>query len=383
MDPIYPVKPQLDKKEYDSVMEVLLSGFLAEGNKTKQLEKEFAEYTGAKHAVFAANGTLALYLALESLDLPVGKEIITTGFTFIASSNSCAYVGTIPKFVDINPKTFNIDPEAIEAAITKDTVAIMPVHIFGNPANMKVIMEIAEKHDLKVIEDCAQAHGAKIDSKHVGNFGDVGCFSFYASKNMIAGEGGMVITNDDELAKKMRSIKNHGRAADSFGGYAHFRIGYNFRAPDINAAIALEQLRKLPGMLIDRKRNAEFYHKEMADLPLQFQETIPEGEHCNYICAPALTTDKITVSEVVEKTKEAKIFCRALYDTPTYKQPAYLNINENWKWAKAGIKYPDYSKLSLPVTEKISKTHFEIPVHPGVSQEAAEYITSVLKNILE
>ncbi|HKZ42050.1 MAG TPA: DegT/DnrJ/EryC1/StrS family aminotransferase, partial [Candidatus Hodarchaeales archaeon] len=218
MQPINVAQPQLDTQEFNSVLEVLKSGHLAEGEKTKELEKAFAEFVGIRHAILVTNGTMALHLALEALEVDPGSEIITPAFTFIASSNSAAFVGAIPKFADIDSKTFNLDPEKIEAQITRKTKAIMPVHIFGMPANMPAIMEIAKKHNLLVIEDAAQAHGAKIDGKHVGSFGEIGCFSFYVTKNMISGEGGMVVTNDDDLAAKCRSIKNHGRAADAFGG---------------------------------------------------------------------------------------------------------------------------------------------------------------------
>ena len=169
----------------------------------------------------------------------------------------------------------------------------MPVHIFGLPANMKEINEIAEKHNLKVLEDAAQGHGGKINGKHVGNFSDIACFSFYATKNMITGEGGMVVTNDNELADKARSIKNHGRAANTAGGYAHYRIGYNFRAPDYSAAIGRAQLKKLPAFLTARKKHAEYYKSELSDLPVEWQD-IPTGfEHGNYIFALKLKTNKI------------------------------------------------------------------------------------------
>ena len=258
----------------------------------------------------------------------------------------------------------------------------MPVHIFGLPANMKEIKEIAEDHDLYVIEDAAQGHGGKIDNKHVGNFGDIACFSFYATKNMITGEGGMVVTNDDDLADKARSIKNHGRSSNKAGGYAHYRIGYNFRAPDYSAAIGLAQLKKLPQFLEIRTRNAEYYRKELEDLPLMFQK-IPHGvKHGNYIFAPCIDTENssLSVPEVVDYLKKEKIIARPIYDVPVYKQPAYLSIHE-WRWAKAGIPYPDYSLTSNPITERIAKNHFEIPVHPGVTQENLDVIVEIMKRL--
>jgi perosamine synthetase len=371
----------ISDEEIRSVEEVLKSGMLAEGKVAREFEKEFAAYIGVKHAIYVNSGTAALHLALESLEIAPGSEVITTAFTFIASSNSITFIGGIPIFADISPKTFNIDPEAIERAITSKTKAIMPVHIFGLPANMPVIQEIAEKHNLKIIEDAAQGHGGKIHGKHVGCFGDVGCFSFFATKNMITGEGGMITTDNDEIADKARSIKNHGRAASSTGGYKHYRIGFNLRAPDYSAAIGRIQLKKLDDLIAIRLQNAKFYREELRDLPIKFQEIEDGFVPGNYIFAPCLTTDKITVPEVVKKLRDKGIMARPIYDTPVYQQPAYLNI-KNWRWAQVGIKYPDYSQVSLPITEKIAKTHFDVPVHAGVTEEDSKFIVDSIKEIL-
>jgi perosamine synthetase len=382
MDPINVVQPQLGEDEYKSALEVLKSGHLAEGKKTKELEKNFSEYIGVKHAIFTSNGTMALHLALEALEIPPGSEILTPAFTFIASNNSIFFIGAIPKFVDIDPLTFNIDPKEMEKNITDKTKAIMPVHIFGLPANMPEIREIAERHDLLIIEDSAQAHGGKINDKHVGGFGDIGCFSFYATKNMISGEGGMVVTDNDDIAEKCKSIKNHGRAPDSFGGYAHFRIGYNFRGADFAAAIALVQLKKLPNFLDKRRKNMKMYVDRLSNTDLQFQEFDDNFIHGSYICAPYFKKDNKNPIDIIKKLKELKINSRTIYDTPNYTQPAYRNL-ENWRWSKVGIKYPDYSKLSLPITEKIAKSHFELPIHPGLSEQQIDYVTTSLKKIIK
>ena len=381
MDPINVVQPQLNDNEYNAVMEVLKSGHLAEGKKARTLEKQFSEYIGVKHAIFTSNGTTALHLSLEALEINPGDEILTTAFTFIASSNSILFVGAIPKFVDIDPLTFNIDPKKLEKSITPKTKAIMPVHIFGLPADMPEIKEIAEKHNLLIIEDSAQAHGGRINGKHAGSFGDIGCFSFYATKNMISGEGGMVVTDDDVIAEKCLSSKNHGRSADSFGGYAHFRVGYNFRGADFAAAIALEQLKKLPSFLEKRAYNVKKYNNELSDLQLQFQEYPENFTHGNYICAPYLKNSSTSPQDVISKLKEKGVNSRTIYDSPTYTQPAYKNIN-NWRWAKVGVQYPNYSKISLPVTENIAKNHFEIPCHPGLTEEQLNYVIISLKEIL-
>jgi perosamine synthetase len=189
-------KPVIGQEEIDAVKRVLESGMLAEGKVSRELEKLFADYIGTKYATVTSNGTTALSTALEAMDIQPGDEVITSPFTFIASANSIAMVGAIPVFVDIKHETYNIDPDLIEDAITDKTRAIMPVHIFGMPADMKHIMDIADDHDLLVIEDACQAHGAEIDGKKVGVFGHVASFSFYATKNMMTGEGGMITTDN-------------------------------------------------------------------------------------------------------------------------------------------------------------------------------------------
>lgn len=381
MPKINVVKPIIGEEEEKLVTEVLQSGILAEGQKTRQFEQQFAQFVGAKHAIMVNNGTAALHLALEALDIPPGSEIITPGFTFIASANSTTFIGGVPIFGEIHPRSFNLDPSQVESLITEKTKAIMPVHIFGLPADMPAFEEIAHNHDLLLIEDAAQGHGGKINGQHVSTFGDVGCFSFYATKNMICGEGGMVVTNSDEIADRARSIKNHGRAADMAGGYAHFRVGYNLRAPDFSAAIGIAQLEKLPRMLENRARTARIYREELQDLPLFFQE-VPDGfTHGNYITAPYLTTDQITPVEVVQKLREKDVGARPIYDVPVYKQPVYLKI-QNWRWAQAGVQYPDYSMVSLPITEKIASKHFEIPSHAGVTEDEAFVVVDSLKEIL-
>lgn len=372
----------ISEEEIKGVESVLRSGMLAEGKVAREFEAEFAKYVGIKHAIFVNNGTSALHLALESLKIPPGSEIITSAFTFIASPNSITFIGAIPIFADIDKSTFNIDPNAIEKLITPKTKAIMPIHIFGLPANMPIIQEIANNHELIIIEDAAQGHGGKIGNIHVGSFGDIACFSFYATKNMITGEGGMVVTNNDELADQARSIKNHGRAPNQSGGYDHFQIGYNFRAPDYSAAIGKAQLKKLDSFVKTRLKNANYYRQELQDLPLSFQKVSAGFIPGNYILAPYLTSSKLNVSTIISKLRKRGIMARPIYDIPVYKQPAYKNIHL-WRWAQVGIKYPDYNSISLPITELIAKNHFEIPVHPGITKDDADYVIQSIREILQ
>jgi len=373
-------QPQIDSREIDNVIEVMKSGHLAQGPFSAKLEEKFAEFTGAKNVITVVNGTASLQLAIEAAGFQPGDEIITSAFTFIASANSIAMTGAVPRFADIDSKTWTLDPDSIKEKINDKTKGILPVHIFGLPSDMGAIMDIAEDHDLKVIEDAAQSHDGRINGKHSGCFGLAGCFSLFATKNMMTGEGGLITTNDDDFAEKCRSIKNHGRAASSSGGYKHYRIGYNLRMTDMSAAIGVAQLEKLPEFTKARKRNAKIYREAVENIKgVSFQE-IKEGfDHAYHIFG--LVSDDKKPQEIIDKVRAENIGCRTIYDVPVYKQPAYENISE-WRWAKAGIKFPDYTKTKLPVTEKIARSHVDIPVHPGVTEETAKRIATVLKMIL-
>ena len=379
MKPISYGKQHIDENDIASVVDVLKSDFLTQGPKVNEFEDNFATYIGAKYAIAVSNGTAALHLALEGLNISPGAEVITPAFTFIASANAITFGGSIPIFADIDPETYTIDPKHVEQLITPKTEAILPVHIFGLPSNMKVLQEVAEDHNLVIIEDACQAHGAKIEGKHVGTMGDAGCFSFYATKNMITGEGGMIVTDNDELAERIRSIKNHGRGAS--GGYQHHRIGYNFRLADPLAAIGLIQLQKLPEMLRKRRENAESLRKVVDELDHIQVQKIPNGyTHSHYVFAPVVNEDFINVDEVIEKLRKRNIASRRIYALACHKQPTYLEGIKEWRWNKF-VTYPDYSKITLPVTERISTSHFEIPVHPGVTETDIKEIQTALREI--
>ncbi|MFX0015420.1 MAG: DegT/DnrJ/EryC1/StrS family aminotransferase [Promethearchaeota archaeon] len=375
----YIAQPQISEEEISLVTKTIQSRGFVEGKNARSLEKEFAEFVGAKHAICTVNGTAALHLAMEGLNIPPGAEVITSAFTFIASANSICFGGGIPIFADVDPDSFNIDPEEIRKLITPKTKCIVPVHIFGLPADMKAISDLAEDYNLTIIEDACQSHGAYIDGKHTGTFGDVGCFSFYATKNMISGEGGMVVTDNDELATRMRSLKNHGRGIT--GGYNHHIIAYNFRLADPLAAIGLIQLRKLPKMLEQRRKNAESIRSTIMEIESLKVQTIPRGvTHGHYICAPVIQDSKFSVDKVIKELNHLGIGSRRIYYVPCHKQPTYLEGIKHWRWNKF-VNYPDYSKVDLPITEKIAQSHFEVPIHPGVTSSEVISIQEALKNI--
>jgi len=372
-------KPIIEEEEIQAVRQVLESGMLAEGKIAHEFEKKFSEYTGTKYATVTSNGTTALTTALEAMGIQPGDEVITSPFTFIASANSIAILGGIPVFVDIKPDSYNIDPNLIESAITSKTRAIMPVHIFGMPSDMKHIMEIAENHDLLVIEDACQAHGAEIDGKRVGGLGHVGCFSFYATKNILTGEGGMITTDDEELYEKMLMIKNHGRGKE--GGYSHYQIGYNNRMMDIVAAIGVTQMKRIDELIRKRRENAKEYDKFFSD----FDEIKPQVEDPGFssgyhLYAPRFYSDRLTRDEMVSALRNEGVGARPVYALPCHKQNTYLQI-QKWRWAKF-VSYPDYSKVSLPISEDIGARHFDIPVHPSLTDEEKETIQEAFKKIL-
>ena len=269
-------KPLISDEEKQAVMEVLNSGMIAAGPKTQEFEEKFADFVKTKYAITTSSGTTALHLGLLCLGVKKDDEVILPSFTFIATANTILFCDAKPVFCDIDPLTFNISPEKIEGLITPKTKAIMPVHLYGQPADMKPIQEIADKHRLKIIGDAAQAHGAKYNGKKIGGFGDLECFSFYPTKNMTTGEGGIITSNDKELIDRANSIRNHGREKTNLT-YAHGRVGYNYRMTDINAAIGLEQLKKLPEFNKKRKINAKYYDQNLKDVETPF--VIKNAEH--------------------------------------------------------------------------------------------------------
>ena len=372
-------KPIIGQEEIQAVKRVLESGMLAEGKVSREFEKLFTEYTGTKYATVTSNGTTALSTALEAMNIQPGDEVITSPFTFIASANSIAMVGAIPVFVDIKPDTYNIDPELIEDAITDKTRAIMPVHIFGMPADMRHILDIAESHDLQVVEDACQAHGATVDGKQVGSLGHVNCFSFYATKNLMTGEGGMITTDNEELYDEILMVKNHGRGKQ--GGYSHFRIGYNNRMMDIVSAIGIEQIKRLPEAVKERRKNAQEFDDFFSEFDSIRPQVEEEGLMSSYhLYAPRLYSDKMNRDEIVAALRNEGVGSRAVYALPCHKQGTYLDI-QKWRWAQF-VDYPDYSAVTLPVSEEVGQRHFDIPVRPSLSNEDKEHIKAAFQKIL-
>ena len=253
-------RPVIGPDEVATVSDVLMSGMLAQGEKVAEFEQKFAAYCGTAHAVAVNNGTAALHAALLAAGIGPGDEVIVPAFSFIATATTVSMCGAKPVFADVDEQTFNIRPEQVSERITPKTKAVIGVHLFGQPFDVGPVQEICEAHSLQLIEDAAQAHGALYHGVKVGNFGRFGCFSFYATKNMITGEGGMVTTSDKPLTDRLRLIINHGQSEK----YLHTVLGYNYRMTDIAAAIGIVQLKKLDKFNLRRRKNAEYYEANLS-----------------------------------------------------------------------------------------------------------------------
>lgn len=366
MIPILDLKRQYDQigKEIEKdVIDVLRSGCYILGPHNKAFAEEMAEFIGCEYAVTLNSGTDALHLALRALDIGEGDEVITTAFTFVATTEAIGIVGAKPVFVDINNDTFNIDAEKIEKAITPKTKAIIPVHLYGQPANMEVIMEIAKKHDLFVIEDCCQAIGAKIGDKQVGTFGDVGCFSFFPTKNLGAmGDGGLLTTNSKLINDRVISLRNHGGAVR----YYHDEIGVNSRLDEIQAAILRIKLKHINEWNKKRRENAYRYNELFA----KCADVITPVEMDDTYCVYHQYTIKIPNRDEVHKIlQESGIGAMLYYPVPLHLQKvhAHLGVGEG----------------SLPYTEDNTHVVISLPMFPELTAEEQKIVAETLIKAIE
>jgi perosamine synthetase len=354
-------KPILEKEEKNAVLKVLNSGFLTQGKKVEAFERKFAKYIGTKYAIATSSGTTALHLALSSHGIKKGDEVITSPFTFIASSNAILYCGAEPVFVDVG-EDFNINPDLIEKKITKKTKAILVIHLYGHPARMDKIMSIAERFNLTVIEDACQAHGASIKSKKIGSFG-TGCFSFYPTKNMTTGEGGMITTNNKKIAEKARLLRNHGMEKR----YSHQILGFNFRMTDIAAAIGLEQLKKLEKFNKKRIANANYLNKNVKTKGIIFPKIRKGYRHVFHQYTIRITDHSPrSREEIIKKLEENGINSAIYYPLPVYRQRPYLKLG-----------YENH----FPMTEKLTGEVLSLPAHPSLTKQDLRKIVSALNSL--
>jgi dTDP-4-amino-4,6-dideoxygalactose transaminase len=329
------------------------------GPQVKEFEEAMKEFCDVKHAIGCASGTDALLLALLALNICEGDEVITTPFTFFATAGTIHRVGAKPVFVDVKPDTFNIDPQKIETAITSKTKAIMPVHLFGQPAEMDKIMDIAGKYDLKVIEDNAQGIGAEFDGKAAGTIGDIGTLSFFPSKNLGAmGDGGMCLTNNDELSAKLFQLRVHGENPQ----YFHKWVGLNSRLDTIQAAVLLVKLRSLSNWSEARRQNAEYYYKRLNDIPQIKLPAIHKKAVSIYNQFTLLAEQR---DELLKHLRARDIGCAIYY-------PRVLHLQECFS-------YLNNKEGDFPVSEGLAKKVISIPVFSEISREQQDFVIQTIK----
>jgi len=360
--PLIDIKRQYDPIRADvdrAIKQVMDHGRFILGPELNNLESEIAEYCQAKHAIGVASGTDALLLALRACGVGSGDEVITSAFSFFASAGVISRLGAKPVFVDIDPQTYNIDPAAIESATTSKTKVIMPIHLFGQCADMDPINEIATRHNLKVVEDAAQAIGSKYKDRHAGTLGHAGCFSFFPTKNLgAAGDAGMIVTNDDDIADMVRILRVHGGRTE----YLHEVVGYNSRLDTLQAAILSAKLPHLAGWTEARRKNATRYDEAFKDLPL----TIPVAMPWAYHIYNQYTIAVEKRSEFMEHLKSRQIGHKVYYPVPFHMQKCFGDLK--------------YSAGDLPRSEKAANSVVSIPIFGEMTdQEQDEVIKAVVE----
>lgn len=363
-------QPIIGKEEVDAATEVLKSGILTEksgrGPRVLEFEKEFARYMEAKYAVATTSGTAALHSALLVAGVKQGDEVVLPSFTFHSTAEVVLLAGAQPVFADIDPDTYTVTADTVESVMTRNTKAIMPVHLYGLPADLDPLRKLAKERSVTLIEDAAQAHGAEYKGAKVGSIGDITCFSFYAGKNMTTGEGGMVTTNDDDLSERLRMIRTHGEQRP----YWPVTTGHNYRMSELLAAIGLAQLRKLTSFLEQRRKNAQFLSEKIGVLGKVIRPKEPDGrKHAWYLYTLRLRgANAGKRNKVVEKLRSKNIEASVYYESPLHLLPLYRDLST--------------TRRPLPETEKACRQVFSVPVHPRLTQPELEYIFDTLKRVL-
>jgi perosamine synthetase len=363
-------QPMIGKEEIDAATEVLRSGILTEksgmGPRVLEFEKEFARYVGARHAVAMTSGTAALHAALLVAGVKQGDEVVVPSFTFHSTAEVVLLTGAQPVFADIDPDTYTVTADAVESMMTRNTKAIVPVHLYGLPADLDPLKKLAKEHSVTLIEDAAQAHGAEYNGTKIGSIGDITCFSFYAGKNMTTGEGGMITTNDDDYSEKLRMVRTHGEQRP----YWPVTIGHNYRMSELLAAIGLAQLRKLPSFIDRRRKNAQFLSEKLGVLGKVIPPKEPQGrKHAWYLFTLRLRgANAGKRNKVVEKLRSRNIEAAVYYESPLHMLPLYRELST--------------TRRPLPETEKACRQVFSVPVHPRLSENELEYVFDTLKRVL-
>jgi len=356
-------RPSIGEEEAGAAADVIRSGLLASGEEVASFEREFAPYIGTSQGIATSNGTTALHTALLALGIGPGDEVIVPSFTFIATATAVSMCNAAPVIADIEADTYCIDPESVSEQITPQTKAVIGVHLFGHPCEIKSLQEITTDHGLFFIEDCAQSHGAEYHGKKTGSFGDAGCFSFYPTKNMTTGEGGMITCNDPAIADRCRILINHGQSEK----YRHRILGYNYRMTNIAAAIGRIQLRKLDRMNQERQNHARLYSASISGdrlvLPItragcshvfhQYAVRVPPGRH-------------VTRETVIRHLSDHGIGTAIHYPTPVHKQLVYQGC---------------LSGSTCKVAEMVSQEILSLPVYPSLTDEECRQVVEAIREV--
>lgn len=351
------IKPEVNL----AIQRVLENTSFILGKEVAQFEKAFANYVGASGAVGVASGTGALHLALLACGVGPGDEVITTAHTFFATAEAISQTGARPVFVDIDPKTYNLDPGLVENAVSEKTKAIVSVHLYGQPADMASLMDIAQRHGLWVVEDAAQAHGAEFHGQRVGAIGHLGCFSFYPGKNLGAyGDGGMVVGNEPELLERVRRLRNHGRMSK----YEHLEVGWGERLDALHAAVLGVKLRYIEEWTELRRAHARSYSELLADAEVVTPFVAPDVRHVFHLYVICVARRDDVLSYLREKGIGAGIH----YPIPLHQQPAYRNS--------------DIGHVSLHVTERVAQEVLSLPMYPELREEQIAYVVEAVKEAI-
>lgn len=353
------IAPLFDDDEVAGVVGSVRRGWLTEGPNAADFLETIKHDTGAEHAVLAPNGTLGLFLALLALDLPRGSEILIPAFTFYASASAAVFAGLVPVFIDADPETFNLDVDSLESLVSGRTSAIMPVHVYGHAAEIDRVVDFARRHDLRVVEDAAQAYGVSYDGRHAGTWGDIGVISFFADKTITTGEGGVVLTNDASLYERLRLLRNQGRPHS--GTFIHEALGMNFRVTDLQCAVGLAQLRKLPAITAAKLRNHQRYVENLRDVTGISWLRVQEGStHVPFRFA--MLSDR---REAVMDALEADRIQTRSFFYPLHLQPPLKK----------------YNRGPLPVAEDLYAQGLCLPVHADLTMSDIDEISQIILKV--
>jgi len=377
----------IDEEDMRAVTDVLRSGKLSSLSNpiVEEFEKAFAEYVGTKYAVAVNSGTAALHTALQAMGVGPGDEVVVPPYTFVSTATSVIHANAIPVFADVELSSYNLDANSFEKSITKRTKAVIPVHLFGRPAEMDAITEVARRHNVMVLEDAAQAHGAVYKGKKVGTFGNAAIFSFYESKNMTTGEGGMIVTDDEKIAQRARLIRQHGEPS----WYYYVELGYNYRMPAMEAALGLSQLKKLDKFNSIRQSNASYYNSKLSMIKGIVVPRAPDYvKHVYHVYAPRFLKEELGISpSIISKALAAEgINLRPIYPRALYLDPLFQEKKVRPKGCPYSCPYygvtRDYPQGLCPNVERLTKEVFSLPVSPLVTKEDIDDVIVAINKVL-